>query len=92
MVELGLMTVDLVDSICSGSSSVSEMTIDEGATAIFQITESTSIRVSRFLENSSALNENVRLLDPGVYSISLGSDGFVLPFQVQFDRVVTRCV
>ena len=92
MVELGLMTVDLVDSNCSGSSSVSEMTIDEGATAIFQITESTSIRVSRFLENSSALNENVRVLDPGVYSISLGSDGFVMPFQVQFDRVVTRCV
>jgi hypothetical protein len=91
MLELGLMDVDPTRTTCSGGGPLLEYRVEEGSTLVFRVTTPTVVRVSRFVEIQSAIEGNVRLLDPGVYSIELAPDEMGKPLQVRFDEEVSRC-
>ncbi len=91
MLELGLMNVEPTRTTCSGGGSLLERRVEEGSTLVFRVTTPTVVRVSRFVEIQSAIEGNVRLLDPGVYSIELAPDEVGKPLQVRFEEEVSRC-
>ena len=91
MVDLGLMDVEPTDATCADSELLFEHKVEEGSTLVFRVTTPTVVRVARFVDIQSAPDANVRLLNPGNYTIELRDDGFGLPLRVQFDNEVSQC-
>ena len=91
MFELGLMKLDVAVSACEHGSPTLEFSVAEGEKITFRVSRPGTVELSRFLDIDDVLAENVRALDPGVYSIALSADDLGPVTHARFNEDVDVC-